>query len=42
MLPKNLTVTTTISTKGVEFVRFTYGGGTKNEHFAAYLEELCL
>ena len=28
LLGKNLTATTTISTNGVEFIQFLYGGGT--------------
>ncbi len=33
LLSHNLTATTTISMKGVEFLQYTFCGGTKNEHF---------
>ncbi|MDP6991359.1 MAG: hypothetical protein QGF89_01585 [Candidatus Marinimicrobia bacterium] len=33
-LAHNLTCTATISDKAVEFLRFFYEGGTKNEYFA--------
>lgn len=39
-LDKNLTCTATISPYGVELLRFFSGGGTKNEYFAEYFDEL--
>lgn len=35
-----MTCTATISTKGIEFLQFFYGGGTKNEAFEAYFSAL--
>ena len=40
LLDKNLTCTATISPNGVEFTRFFIGGGTKNEYFAEYFDNL--
>ena len=37
---KNITCCATISDKKVELLRFFYGGGTKNEVFEEYFEEL--
>jgi len=40
LLSKNLTCTAVISVNGIEFLQFTYGGGTKNETFFAYFQAL--
>ena len=40
LLDKNLTCTATISPNRVEFIRFFIGGGTKNEYFAEYFDNL--
>ena len=40
LLSKNLTCTAVISINGIEFLQFTYGGGTKNETFLAYFKAL--
>ena len=39
-LPYNLTCTACISDDKVEFLRFFSKGGTKNEYFAEYMEDL--
>ena len=40
LISKNLTCTASISLKGIEMLSFFYGGGTKNETFENYFEEL--
>ena len=40
LLSKNLTTTAVISTNGIEFLQFTYGGGTLNETFLEYFQAL--
>ena len=40
LIPKNITCCATISEKKVELLRFFYGGGTRNEVFEEYFQEL--
>lgn len=40
LLTKNLTCTATISKNGIEFLQFFFGGGTTNETFQSYFENL--
>ena len=40
LLGNNLTLTGTISINGPEFFLFTFKGGTKNEHFSHYFNNM--